>query len=500
MACSRARIALCVALVNAIAVGAQELPPAQANPLGSTALPLQEHAAQKKIEPKSTKDEPKDMPKKEHAHDKKEHVHDMKEENPLPAPPFAQPDSKLKVLSLSDVEQLALQHNPTLVEAALQIEGSRAKAQQAKLWPNPVVGYTAEQIGQNGTAGEFQGGFIQQEIITAHKRRLSAAKYSQQAQTAEFKAMGQQLKVLNGVRLGYYQVVAINRMVALRKALLDNATEEYRTTLEEHNIGRKDKAEVLLAQNNVNKARIEFQREKNHYDMMWRELAALVGAPDLPASRLSDDLEPQGSPLDYQSSLQRILSDSTEVLVARSHVAFEEISLKRERVEPIPNITVRGSAGYNAIEKQTVAGVQVSMPIPVWNQNQGTIRQVRADLERSLAAVRRVELSLQKRLAGRFNEYQDALVLVQVYQKENLPNARQAYEVYLDQYKKRRIPWPEVIRLHRNWIMVQVEYTRSLLELRQQEVVITGLLSVDGLTEAEGPTPGGHIEVSPQPR
>jgi cobalt-zinc-cadmium efflux system outer membrane protein len=491
-----AAVALWTALCRTEFLLAQDFAPARLGP-PRVSLPVAagKEAGKDKVEPKGSVHEHKDkMPPK------KEHAHEPKEENPLPAPPFPRPDDKRPAISLEELEQLALQNNPTLVEAAMQIEASRAKAQQARLWPNPTVGYVAEQIGVNGTAGEFQGGFVQQEIITAFKRRLSAAKYSQQAQTAEFNALGQQLRVLNGVRMHYFKVVAASRMTAIRHALFENATEEYRTTLEEHNIGRKDKAEVLLAENRRNKARIDWLREKNHFDLMWRELAVLVGTPELTAGKLKDNLEPEGAPLDYDASLARILSESAEVLAARSHVSFEEISLKRERVEPIPNITLKGAAGYNAETKQSVADVQVGIELPLWNRNQGNIRLVQADLQRSLAEVRRVELSLQKRLAQRFTTYQDALVLVQVYQKENLPNAQQAYQVYVDQYKKRRIEWPEVIRLHRNWLMVQLEYTRSLLELRQQEVAITGLLSVDGLAEPEGPTPPGHIEVSPQPR
>jgi len=217
-------------------------------------------------------------------------------------------------------------------------------------------------------------------------------------------------------------------------------------------------------------------------------------------ARLKDNLEPAGDALDYEASRARILSDSPEILAAHSHIAFEEITLRRERVEPIPNIKLKGSAGYNAPNNQAVAGVQIGFDLPVWNRNQGNIRLVQADLQRAHSEVRRIELSLQKRLAERYRKYQNALVHVQLYQKENLPNAKQAYEIYLDQYKTRRIPWLEVVRLHRNWMMEQLEYTQNLLELRQHQAAIVGLLSVDGLAEPQTLPPAGHIEVNPQPR
>ena len=80
-------------------------------------------------------------------------------------------------LELAAVEALAIASNPTLVQAHAQVEGTLGKALQAGLWPNPVLGYEGEKIGVDGTAGEFQGGFVRQEFVTAKKRRVSREKY-----------------------------------------------------------------------------------------------------------------------------------------------------------------------------------------------------------------------------------------------------------------------------------------------------------------------------------
>ena len=80
-------------------------------------------------------------------------------------------------LTLMAVEELACTFNPTLVQARAQVDGTLGKALQAGLWPNPVLGYEGEKIGIEGTAGEFQGGFVRQEFVTARKRRVSREKY-----------------------------------------------------------------------------------------------------------------------------------------------------------------------------------------------------------------------------------------------------------------------------------------------------------------------------------
>src|SRR5262249_49596753 len=69
-------------------------------------------------------------------------------------------------LNLAALEQLALQRNPTLLQAGANIEAAQGRAEQAGLYPNPTVGYAGERIGAGGTAGEMQGLFIDQTIVT----------------------------------------------------------------------------------------------------------------------------------------------------------------------------------------------------------------------------------------------------------------------------------------------------------------------------------------------
>src|ERR1700722_4056052 len=123
------------------------------------------------------------------------------------------------VLALADVEQMALHGNPTLAQAAATVAASRGKALQAGLYPNPTIGYAGEQIGIAGTAGELQGGFVQQTIVTAGKLRLSRAKYNQEACEAELLAIAQQYRVLNGVRIHFYELLALERTINLHREL-----------------------------------------------------------------------------------------------------------------------------------------------------------------------------------------------------------------------------------------------------------------------------------------
>jgi cobalt-zinc-cadmium efflux system outer membrane protein len=404
-------------------------------------------------------------------------------------------------LTLPDLEQMALSGNPTLAQAAAAVEASRGKALQAGLYPNPTIGYAGEQIGIAGTAGELQGGFVQQTIVTAGKLRLSRAKYNQEAYEAELLSQAQQYRVLNGVRMRFYELLALLRTIELHRSMLENAEEALRTTREMVNTGQANRADVLLAEVRVNDAKIAQLTVQNQYPALWQHLAALVGSPHLPPAPLEGQLEQGGPALDWDCALSRLLAESPELQAAQAHVVHDQITLQREKAEPIPNIQLQGAAGYNFETRNAVAsGVQVGIKLPIWNRNQGTIQQAKADLARSHAEVLRVELSLRQRLADVFNHYRTALETARIYREFSVPKAAEAYQVQLDMYKKRRTAWPQVVVLQRNLLDVQERYTRSLLELRKAEVAIAGLLLVDGLTGPPVPLSGGHLEATPNPR
>src|SRR5262249_10562716 len=135
-------------------------------------------------------------------------------------------------LSLADLEQLALQRNPTLVQAAANVDTARGREIQSGLYPNPTVGYNGEQIGLRGKAapGEQQGIFIDQTFAPAGKLRLNRARFAQETAQAALQAEAQQYRVVNSVRIRYYQLLAMQRLLDVRAELLKVAQDAVTTT------------------------------------------------------------------------------------------------------------------------------------------------------------------------------------------------------------------------------------------------------------------------------
>ena len=397
-------------------------------------------------------------------------------------------------MSLQALEQSALQHNPTLAQAAANVDASRGRALQSGLYPNPTVGYEADRINAAGSAGEMQGLFIDQTVVTAGKLRLNRAKFGQEASQMEAHALAQQYRVLNGVRTRYYQLLAMQRLLEVRADLLKVAEDAATTTEQLKNVGAANKPDVLQAHIEARQEKVALENARILYEAAWKQLAAFVGDPFLPLGRLEGDLEATGAAPDYDSALAHLLVASPELQVARAEVTRNQIGLKREQVEPIPNLQVRISNGYDFETRNDVTSVQVGVRLPLFDKNQGNIQTARAQLAYAQQNVCRVELTLRQRLARTHARYRTALATVEEYRNHSLPDAKEAYDLYLASFRARTAAWPQVLVAQRTYFQISVDYVEALELLRRSETAILGLLLVDGLDEPPGAPSEGRMQ------
>src|SRR5436190_2103863 len=116
------------------------------------------------------------------------------EPDPVPVPgPNGVP------LDLPALQSMALSNNPTIRQAAADINAARGGAIQAGLYPNPNVGFQGDSIGQAGTDGSL-GGFFEQTIKTGGKLGLARAAAAMDVRNAQLALRKTQLDVMTQVR------------------------------------------------------------------------------------------------------------------------------------------------------------------------------------------------------------------------------------------------------------------------------------------------------------
>ncbi|MFB3136318.1 MAG: TolC family protein, partial [Nitrospirales bacterium] len=238
---------------------------------------------------------------------------------------------------------------------------------------------------------------------------------------------------------------------------------------------------------------------ENSLEMEWEWLMSIVGVPQ-PRKPVPGKLEGQTDPIQWDTALQRLLAESPELELARAVLKADEITVEREKVQPIPNLVLRGSAGRNYETRETVYGLGAFIELPIFDRNQGTIRQAQADLRRQQLELRLTKLRLRRSLAEQFQRYRTALQHVDNYREILLPESQERYRLRLKSYGENRQAWPAVLEAQQDFFGRRLLYIDHLVAWRSTQVAIDGLLLVDGLVPPGGVTLPGHIDAVPKPR
>jgi outer membrane protein, heavy metal efflux system len=400
-------------------------------------------------------------------------------------------------LTLAELEQMALNNNPTLVQAASEIRAATARKLQSGLYPNPTVGYEGEQIRGGIQGGGEQGFFVSQDILLGGKLGLNRNIFEQEKKQAEAEAEEQRLRVINSVRMLYSQALAAQEMVDLRHKLAKLAQDAVETSHQLGNVGQADQPDVLQAEVEEEQVELAAVAAEQNQMRVWRELAATVGQPKLPLTPLAGNLEdvPEDNPEQW---LQTLLQESPAVKIAQLGVLKAEASLARAKREPIPNLQVRGGLEENLEPEPTTnhaVGLQgfaeVGVQIPIFNRDQGSVGAARADVERAQQEVQRVRLVLQERAATLLQNYVTSRSTVEAYRDRMIPRAQKAYELYLKSYRGMAAAYPQVLIAQRTLFQLQTDYITALASLWANSIVLQGFLLTDGL---ESPSRAGEMD------
>lgn len=383
-------------------------------------------------------------------------------------------------LSLTDLESLAFEHNPTLAAAKARVSAMRGQQFQAGRYPNPMVGYQGMEMGIRGTAGQ-QGGFIGQRIITGGKLELDQAAAGKQVTAAHFEFHAQEQRILSDVRVRFYETVILQQRVKLTNELVRIGDELVRATEQLLTARQATQNDLLLAEIQVDESRILLDNSSNEELQAWRRLAAVIGLPAMQPVSLTGPLESNAPPLDWSTCYATVMDNNPVLNAARAKVEQTKILILRAKKEPIPDIDIIVRHRHHNVTGDNVTTVQAGIPLPIFNRNQGNIRSAEAHWRAANKDRERIELALQDQLAVAYRRYTNAIQQTKRYEDRMIPRAEKSLKLVTDGYEKGQIQYLNLLTAQRTYWQVSLAYLDSLRELRTSSSLIQGQLLSDSL-------------------
>ena len=384
-------------------------------------------------------------------------------------------------ISLVDLEQLALSHNPAIGQATTALARAEGIRTQVGLKPNPTVGYFGEEIGNEG-AGGLHGGFISQTFVRGEKLRWNRHVIDCDVSAVKSQIEVQRQRVLTDLRVAFYGALAIQERLRLARDFRKVAYHGVEFSEQRLKAKVGTRPDVLQSEIQHNEVELTIQQTEVELSAALTEIAALAGVDYLGVSKLSGQLDAELEKRDLETEYARITASSPLLAAAQARVNRARASIQRQDVQAVPNVTALLGAGADDASGNAFANVQLSMPIPVHNKNEGNIQAAHAEYGAAVQNVERIRRSIRRDLARTMAEYTMAELTVRQYRDLILPKSEETLQLVQKARAAGEFDFLRVLTARRAYFDAKLKYVTAQGRLAQAAAKVDGLLLTGGLS------------------
>lgn len=371
---------------------------------------------------------------------------------------LASPLTLADSLSLPQAIATAMARNPELSAARQEIGIAEGARRQAGLIPNPELSWEVEDTRRDTSTTTVT---LSQPLELGGKRgaRIEVARVGQSLAQM---TLEQQLNSLRAdVVQAFYSALRAQTGVELAQQSLDLTERGLQVVDSRVRAGTSSPVEATRAQVQLAEARLQLSRAQSEKSNAYRQLAQVTGSAVDSVDRLDAASLSPGLPPADELLLGR-LEQTAELRQAMARIDQNDAALGAERAQRIPNLTVSVGSQYDRLERERVNVVGLSLPLPLFDRNQGNVLAAarRADQARDLRNA--VELRLRSETRTALNQWSTAMQEVASYDSTILPAARQAVDTATRGFERGKFGFIEVLDAQRTLIAAREQYLASL--------------------------------------
>ncbi len=371
-------------------------------------------------------------------------------------------------LTLDLALDMAEDRQPQIAEAKAMVEAAEGRARQAGAFPNPEAILGAQQLplsGNQPNEKEYVAG-VGQTIPLG--RRLSTAREAElldrevRARGLEVKRREIRKRVHNAFATALYQEKAWQAQSDIQQNAA-KAVAATRARVEAGDIVRDDLARVEME---LARAKVELQRAESLREQALIGLASAIGDATLTVKSLAGTMDATFE-IPALESLVANLSAQPESAQADADIRARMARVDLAKAERIPDVKVE--LLYHRLEASSANtfDVGLSIPLPLFNRNQGKLREARAEQAAAEARARMTQNELSTRLRESYLELTATLATSQTLKTEILGRADSVLKTAEARYAAGDISLTEVLPVRRDWAAVQLSYLESLRDVMQ---------------------------------
>lgn len=363
-----------------------------------------------------------------------------------------------QVIDFKQIENLIVERNSELKALEKRIKSYQGKLRQSLLIPNPELDFELGKGSDPETAAQ-----INQTIELGGKRGKRSHIAELELESAKLLITNKKLALLNEARLVFFDILLAQQVLRLKKESVTIAEEFLQSVQKRVAAGRLSPAEEARAQISLTTQLVDFNRAKRKLKNNWRLLSSFWGSKRIDYSIAKGNLDFMIQ-LPSEELIILDITKSPTMLEKNIEIQIQQAVIESERANRIPNIT------FSAGVKKTDAAFDTyqagfSIPLRVFDRNQGTIQATIAQLEQIMEEKIALEIELETEVAS---IYADLITIdseIEALKNTILPEAEKAYLIINEGYLRGKFDFLDVVDAQTTLYKAEENYWLAITDL-----------------------------------
>jgi cobalt-zinc-cadmium efflux system outer membrane protein len=368
-------------------------------------------------------------------------------------------------LELRQALAWTLLHHPGLDAYSKEVRAREAEMIQAGLRPNPFLSFEAENVFGSGMysgtdAAELTVS-LRQEIELGGKRSKRQGLAAAEVDVAHSEYLVAKADHLARTAASFAGLLAAQERQALADELTTLAERMLEDVRERIAAGKTAAAESGRARILLREMEIAKAKARREVAAARRTLAAGMGRETADFGTVAGDLAqlPHPPPL---AELEGLIDESPQIAILMHEIKRRERAVALERARRLPDLEVGLGTRYDRESEDTALLFGLSMPLPLFNRNQGAVAAARSRLAGAEAKKQGAVVQVKAALAENWETMAAAHEEAEILREEVLPTARQALEDARYGYEAGKFGLLEVLDAQRTLVEARGSYLEAL--------------------------------------
>ncbi len=374
-------------------------------------------------------------------------------------------DSTLTFLQAKD---RLIKENFYLLAAYYEINQAEAQVVQAKLYYNPTIYWNQEAY--NKTQDKYLKASNQYEtqisqtisIAGRHTNTVKLARINLELNKVQFTDVMRSL--LYDLGNNYNNLAALEAKEKLYTEVLSSYQRLIVASKKELEVGAISVTEDLRIKSEYIAVKSQALDNANQKEQYLSQLRTLLQYPKDTLIQVAQKIPLYNSTFVLDSLIDRALAARPDLKVSKFYQEYQQQNLKLQRSLAVPDLSIGYDYDLGGNYRPNYSGLVLQMPLPLFNRNQGNIKEAKYNIQQSLLQRDYLKITITNQVISSFNQYKKIYEGLTNYTDEYLNNLTQLNRNTNTYFQKRDISLLEFIDYQRIYISTNIQ----LIELRQQ--------------------------------